>query len=167
MTHGFIIKNFANNFYVFLLLTTSKSYSGTKTDTEDQYKKKSKNKHDSDVQSKADSDKYGDSEIVFGKPLPSLPKNKQTNFVHFLWWVHKIQCMRRKVNIMYTTHPVGSLRELKCWNWHVCLWILHINIIFENFVWFFQCSVFVPLLVHFKKLRKNDNSKLKMKERLT
>ena len=74
MTHGFIIKNFANDLYVFFLLITYKSYSGTKTDTEEQYKTKIEKKDDSNVQSKADSDKNDVSETVIGKALPPPPK---------------------------------------------------------------------------------------------
>ena len=67
-----VIKNFANNLYVFFLLTTYKSYSGTKMDTGEKSKPpKSANKYnDSDVQSKADSDENGDSETVIGKAPP-------------------------------------------------------------------------------------------------
>ena len=42
MTHGFIIKNIANNLYVFFLLTTYKSYRDTQTGTEEKYKTKIK-----------------------------------------------------------------------------------------------------------------------------
>ena len=52
MTYEFTVKNFANNLYVLFLLTTYKSYSGTKTDTGEKYKIKiEKQRHDPDVQS--------------------------------------------------------------------------------------------------------------------
>ena len=69
MTYGFVVKNFVNNLYVFFLLTTYKSYSGTKTNTEEKHKTKIEKKdNDFDVQRKADF-----SETVIGK---ALPKNK-------------------------------------------------------------------------------------------
>ena len=40
MTYEFVLRNFANNLYVFFLLSTYKPYSGTKTDTEEKYKTK-------------------------------------------------------------------------------------------------------------------------------
>ena len=39
-TYEFIVKNFANNSYVYFLLTKYKSYSGAKTGTEEKYKTK-------------------------------------------------------------------------------------------------------------------------------
>ena len=38
MTHGFIINNFTDNLHVFYVLTTYKSYNGTKTETKEKYK---------------------------------------------------------------------------------------------------------------------------------
>ena len=63
--------------------------------TNTKQKSKNKDKDDFDLQSKADSDEYGDSETVIGKaPL----KNK--NIVYILWWIRKIQRSRQKVNKM-------------------------------------------------------------------
>ena len=51
MTYEFIVKNFANNLFVFFLLTTYKSYSSTNTVTEGKYKTKiEKQDSDFDVQ---------------------------------------------------------------------------------------------------------------------
>ena len=60
--------------YIFFLLTTYKSYGGTKADTEENIKHKSKNKDNSNVKSKADSNEEDDSETVIGK-APHKNKN--------------------------------------------------------------------------------------------
>ena len=86
----------------------------------------------------------------------SSPKNK--TILRILWRIRKFQCTRRKVDTLYRISPAGSPRVLSCWNSHVCLWILQINISLERFVWFFsRCPLLYPssFLYHFWCILKN------------
>ena len=49
---------------------------------------------------------------------------------------------------------VVKVRIRKCWGF-MRLQVLQINISFEHFIWFFfKMPVFIPLLMHFKKIKK-------------
>ena len=84
----------------------------------------------------------GDSEIVIGKaPPPPPPKNK-----NILWiFVMDLQ------NLAHATERGILCTECLLWihvecldakKWHVCSWILQLNISFEHFVWFFAGAPF-------------------------
>ena len=73
MTYEFIVKNFANNLYVFFCsLHTNRTV--IKTDTEETKRKSEKKDKDFDVQRKAGCDEDGDSATVIGEVPPQNSK---------------------------------------------------------------------------------------------
>ena len=146
----------------FFLHTTQKSYSSKK-------KRKMKKNTKQNIEKQRQRLRCAEQSRVrwrwrFGNRHWKGSSQKQKHFLHFLWWIHKIHT-QRKVDKIYRMSPVGSRRALRCWNRHVRLWILQINISFEHFVRFFSrcpCLYPSPFLYHFWKIeKKNRNSKWK------
>ena len=145
------------------LLTTYKSYSETKTNTEEKYKIKIEKQRRLRC---AEQIRLRWRSRLGNRHWKGFPQ-KQKHSLHFLWWIHNIHT-RREVDTMYRMSLVSSRRVLRYWNSHVCLWILHINISFEYFVWFssrypfLYLNPFCTFGAFFKiKKRINWNSKWK------
>ena len=119
MTFGFMIKNCANNLFIFLCSLCTNRTVVQKRALKEHTKQKSKNKDDSDVQRKADSNEDGDSETDIGKTPPKITNivcifadgsaisserdEKWIQNTECLMWAH-VECLDPETDIVFVNN---------------------------------------------------------------